>query len=226
MPKRLLIIEDEPALVESLERELRCEGYEVLSATDGHAGLNLALEETPDLVILDLTLPGMGGVEVCRAIRWHLQVPILMLRAEADQPEGEAGQELGADDYVSKPLSTGELAERVRALLERAEGWQTPAQALKAGEVEMDLAKHEVRVAGKPVRLSPMEFDLLAMLMQRRGHVLSRQMLLREVWGDDEWHDPHMVDMHVGRLREKIEQDPSQPRRIATVPGFGYKFAE
>ncbi len=224
MADRILIIEDEQALVESLSYQLRREGYDVLAATEGRAGLDLALKESPDLIILDLMLPGMSGMDVCRAVRRQTQVPILMLTAKTEESDKVAGLELGADDYVTKRFSIKELVARVRALLRRAVPAAAEEQVLRGGEVELDLAGHEARVAGQRVHLAPKEFSLLAALMRRPGHVRSREALLTEAWGAAEWRDPHTVDVHVRWLRTKIEADPKRPQRILTVRGLGYKF--
>jgi DNA-binding response OmpR family regulator len=224
MPQQILIIEDEVALVESLSYQLEREGYEVLTAVDGRAGLDMALAQTPDLIILDLMLPGMSGMDVCRAVRRQIQVPILMLTAKAEEADKVAGLELGADDYVTKPFGMSELVARVRALLRRARPEPGEDAVLRGGDIELDLSRHEAKVHGEPVHLAPKEFLLLATLMRRPGHVFSREALLTQVWGDAEWRDPHTVDVHVRWLRQKIEPNPQRPQRIVTVRGFGYKF--
>lgn len=224
--QRVLIVEDEAALADTVRYHLEREGFAVAVAPDGRAGLERFRDWAPSLVILDLMLPVMSGLDVCRLIRAESQVPIIMLTAKDAEADKVAGLELGADDYVTKPFSVRELASRVRANLRR-----TPTAAagavgstLEAGPVSLDLDRHDVRVAGRSVELTPKEFDLLAALLRRAGRLASRDQLIDEVWGSDYVGDTKTLDVHVKRLRAKIEDDPATPRHLLTVRGFGYKF--
>ncbi|MGE5529553.1 MAG: winged helix-turn-helix domain-containing protein [Patescibacteria group bacterium] len=221
--KRILIVEDEAAIAETLAFNLEREGYEAISAHDGREGLAMALAAKPDLIILDLMLPGLDGIEVCRRIRAAgLAMPVIMLTAREGETDRVLGLETGADDYVTKPFSLRELLARIRAALRRSEA-AAPA-ILYIGHLEIDAAGREVRAGGKEVELSAKEFDLLRVLVQHRGQVLSREQLLDLVWGADFYGDPRTVDVHVRWLREKIEQNPAEPALILTVRGSGYKF--
>ena len=227
MPPRILVIEDEELIAESLRLSLQKEGFEVLVASDGDAGLAAAQRDHPDAIILDILLPGMNGFDVCREIRRGSDVPILMLTARGDEVDRVVGLELGADDSVVKPFSMRELIARVRARLRRPHaGTQTEAALLRSGDLEMDIPGHVVTRAGHPLRLNPKEFDLLKALMAHREQVLDRETLLDTVWGKEEYRDPRKVDVHIRWLRAKIEDDPASPRRILTIHGLGYKFVE
>jgi DNA-binding response OmpR family regulator len=228
----VLLVEDEPSLLASVAYSLRREGYEVLTATDGEAAL-AAAQAGADVVILDVMLPKLDGFEVCRRLRETSAVPILMLTAKTDEIDRVVGLELGADDYLTKPFSMRELLARVKALLRRrdllaAELERKPPapddEVLRAGDLEIDVARHRVRRAGADVPLTPKEFDLLAFLVRYRGLVFSAERLLDQVWGYDRAVDTRTVPVHVRSLREKIEDVPSQPRRIQTVRGVGYRF--
>jgi DNA-binding response OmpR family regulator len=227
----ILLIEDEPTLLATIAFNLRRDGHGVLTATDGEEGLALA-SEAPDLVILDVMLPKMDGFEVCRRLRQHSSVPVLMLTAKTDEVDRVVGLELGADDYLTKPFSMRELLARVKALLRRRdlllaeiERQPTPkGEHLVAGDLEIDIAGHRVSKAGAPVALTPKEFDLLAFLVRHRGQVFSAERLLEQVWGYERAYDARTVPVHVRSLREKLEEEPSQPRRIETVRGVGYRF--
>lgn len=223
---RILIIEDEATLAETLAYNLREEGHEPLIAPDGLQGLDLARERHPDLVILDLMLPKMDGLEVCRVIRRDSDVPIIMLTAKSRELDKVVGLEVGADDYVTKPFSMIEMLARVKAALRRSRGVTREEPILRAGDLEVDVAKHVVRVGQKEIALRPREFELLRLLLSNRGRVLDRQTLLDRVCGESEFIDQGTIDVHVRRLREKIEDDPADPSRILTVRGFGYKYAE
>jgi DNA-binding response OmpR family regulator len=229
----ILVVEDDRNLQEVLEYNLRKEGYSVLTASDGVEALDAARSGRPDLVILDLMLPRIDGLEVCRILRGEMTVPILMLTAKTDEVDRVVGLEIGADDYVTKPFSMRELLARVRAMLRRVEMMPQPAappaggpmpSSVTAGDLHIDLARHDVSLRGARVELSPKEFDLLAFLASNRGRVFSRDELLEKVWGYDYSGDTRTVDVHVSWLRRKVEDDPAYPRRLVTVRSVGYKF--
>lgn len=230
MGKKILIIDDEPMIVESVSYNLRQEGYEVITANHGDEGLKLAESEKVDLILLDLMLPGMNGLDICRAIRQHSEVPIIILTAKEAEIDRVLGLELGADDYVTKPFSIRELIARVRSVSKRyqavnaANDPQETADVYNYGELTVDFPGHEVTVKGKPVSLSGKEFELLKILIQHPGQVLSREQLLNLVWGSDFYGGDRTVDVHIRWLREKIEDDPGEPKLIITVRGAGYKF--
>ncbi|MEN6520299.1 MAG: response regulator transcription factor [Armatimonadota bacterium] len=225
MPK-ILIVEDELPLLQTISYNFEQEGYQVVQATDGLSGLDAARLERPDLILLDVMLPGMDGLEVCRLIRKELDIPIIMLTAKSREIDKVVGLEVGADDYVTKPFGMLELIARVRAALRRARTEVRKNDILRAGNIEMDIPSHVVRVDGRQVELRPKEFDLLHMLLINRGRVMERSALLERVWGEDVYIDAGTLDVHVRRLREKIEPDPGEPRYILTVRGLGYKFSE
>ncbi|MDQ7828705.1 MAG: response regulator transcription factor [Armatimonadota bacterium] len=222
---RILVVDDEPHIVELVRYNLEREGFEVLTAGDGREALRQVGEGAPDLVILDLMLPEVDGFEVCRQIRGTSAVPILMLTARGRELDRIAGFELGADDYVTKPFSPRELVARVRAILRRAGRELLGAQApLQADGLRLDPATREVSLHGRPVELTAKEFDLLALLMRHPNRVFTRDFLLEHLWGHDYFGSTRTVDMHISRLREKIEDDPAAPTFIQTVRGVGYKF--
>jgi DNA-binding response OmpR family regulator len=223
---RVLIIEDDPNVAEVVARYLEREGYHVEIAVDGLAGLRRALVEPPDLVVLDLMLPSMGGLEVCRRLREAAPVPVIMLTARGEEADRIAGLEFGADDYVAKPFSPRELTARVKAVLRRATGPLATGPeptVLRAGDLELDVVVHEARLGGQLVPLTVKEFDLLAHLMRHPRRAFRREELLEQVWGFA-YGDTSTVTVHVRRLREKIEEDPSSPRWLQTVWGVGYRF--
>src|SRR5687768_15338103 len=223
---RVLIIEDDPNVAEVVGRYLTREGYEVEIATDGAAGLDRALADPPELVVLDLMLPSLSGLEVCRRIRAAAPVPVIILTALGEETDRIVGLELGADDYVAKPFSPRELTARVKAVLRRATGPLAPQTApvvLRAGELEVDPTAHEARLAGELVALTAKEFDLLTYLMEHPRRAFRREELLDQVWGFS-YGDTSTVTVHIRRLREKIEADPSAPRYVTTVWGVGYRF--
>lgn len=224
MPK-ILLIEDEATVRDTLALNLRAEGFEVLAAADGADGLRQARDAGPDLIILDLMLPELDGLSVCRMLRRDSNVPIIMLTARGTEMDRIAGLETGADDYVVKPFSLGELLARVRAMLRRARA-DNPATATKlsSGQLTLDLLARRAYLQQAELKLTHREFDLLAELMRNQGAVLSRDLLLNRVWGYDYVGDSHTVDVHIRWLREKIEADPSAPKRITTVRGVGYRF--
>jgi DNA-binding response OmpR family regulator len=221
---RLLIVEDDPTVAEVLTRFLRRDGYEVEVATDGISGLERASSGAHDLVVLDLMLPGLAGLEVCRRLRERAAVPVIMLTALGQEADRIAGLNMGADDYLAKPFSARELTARIRAVLRRANGLLPPvAGILQAGDVEVDTATREARVAGQIVSLTVKEFDLLAYLVRYPRQAFRREELLEAVWGFSHG-DLSTVTVHVRRLRAKVEVDPSDPRRVCTVWGVGYRF--
>lgn len=224
MPK-VLLIEDEATVRDTLAMNLRAENYEVLTAADGVDGLQKARDDAPDLIILDLMLPELDGLSVCRMLRRDSNVPIIMLTARGTEMDRIAGLETGADDYVVKPFSLGELLARVRASLRRARADnRTLTTKLAAGNLSLDLLARRTYLDQGELKLTHREFDLLAELMRNQGAVLSRDLLLNRVWGYDYVGDSHTVDVHIRWLREKIEADPSAPKRITTVRGVGYRF--
>lgn len=231
--EKILIVEDELALQETLAYNLERQGYEVHLAGDGPTALSLARQHGPDLLILDVMLPGMDGFEVCRVLRQEMNTPILMLTARDDEIDRVVGLEVGADDYMTKPFSMRELLARVKAMLRRvrliraeleAQPAPPPAAALVFGNLTIDAGRREVLVNGAPVALKPKEYDLLEYLTRHRGQMLSREVILNEVWGWDFTGDSRTVDVHVRWLREKIETNPASPVRIITVRGAGYRF--
>lgn len=223
---KLLVVDDEETMVRSLSTLLAQEGYDVASAMDGPQALEAARTERPDLILLDVMLPGMDGMEVCRQIRAWSTVPIIMLTAKTAEVDKVVGLEVGADDYVTKPFSPRELVARVKAHLRRAQmhAQEAAAEQLAAGDVIMNVGGRRVSVGGKEVALSPKEFDLLKVLMSHPGRVLGRDFLLNSVWGEDFFGDTRTLDVHIRWLREKIEENPSEPARIQTVHGVGYRF--
>lgn len=222
---KILIIEDEATVRDTLALSLRAEGFEVVTAQTGDEGLILAREADPDLILLDLMLPNLDGLSICRMLRRTSEVPIIMLTARGTEMDRITGLETGADDYVVKPFSLGELIARVRAHLRRGQnGSRTAKTVLQSGDLTLDPAMRRAARGDQALRLTQKEFDLLAELMHNRGAVLSRDLLLTHVWGYDYVGDSHTVDVHIRWLREKIEDDPSTPERITTVRGVGYRF--
>ncbi|HEY7584734.1 MAG TPA: response regulator transcription factor [Acidimicrobiia bacterium] len=225
---RVLVVEDEPAITEALQYAFELEGFEVESATNGRAGLDAVRRRPPAVVVLDLMLPGMSGLDVCRQVRFESNVPIIILTARDAEADKVAGLELGADDYLTKPFSIRELVARVRAQLRRSARSGSPVntEVLRGGPVELDVEAHQVRVDGAPVELRPKEFDLLESLMRRRGRLATRETLIDEVWGPDHFGTTKTLDVHIKRLRQKLEPEPTRPRHILTVRGLGYKFVD
>jgi DNA-binding response OmpR family regulator len=219
---KLLLVEDDQTLRETLVYNLTREGYQVIQAGTGIAALDLAREHKPDLVLLDLMLPELDGLTVCRALRHETEVPIVLLTARSGEVDRIVGLDSGADDYIVKPFSLGELLARLRAVLRR--GHREPGTRLESGDLALDLVGHRAFRAGKPLTLAPKEFDLLAELIRHKGAVLTRDLLLQRVWGFDFGGDTRTVDVHIRWLREKIEEDPANPQRIETVRGIGYRF--
>ena len=222
---RVLVVEDEDSFSDALSFMLRREGYEVFVATDGNAAISEFDKHGPDLVLLDLMLPGISGTEVCRIIRGKSSVPIIMLTAKDGEVDKVVGLELGADDYVTKPFSSRELLARVRAVLRRlGDSEELLPPTIEAGSVRIDIERHVVSVRGENITMPLKEFDLLELLVRNSGRVLTRNQLIDRVWGADYVGDTKTLDVHIKRLRAKIEIDPSTPIHINTVRGLGYKF--
>jgi two-component system response regulator RegX3 len=228
-PHRVLIVEDEPGLVESIKYALEAEQFETVTAEEGRAGLEAARVHRPDIILLDLMLPGMSGLDVCRQIRTFSDVPIIMLTAKDSEADKVAGLELGADDYLTKPFSMRELLARVRARIRRSDRTGVLAEAnevLRGGPIELDIDAHLVRVDGTEVDLRPKEFELLESLMRRKNRLAARHTLIDEVWGPSYFGDTKTLDVHIKRLRQKVELESGHPRYIVTVRGLGYKFVD
>jgi DNA-binding response OmpR family regulator len=228
MAERILIVEDESSTAEAVAYSLEQEGFETVVAGDGQAALTAFEEQLPDLVVLDLMLPGISGWQLLSAFRRRRGVSVIVLTARVEEADRVAGLEMGADDYVTKPFSVRELTARVRAVLRRSaarERDEAEPVTSRAG-VTVDTDRHEVLVDGTPISLSPKEFDLLAYLMSHAGRVRTREQILQAVWGQDAYLDERTVDVHVRWLRTKIEADPAHPQRIVTVRGVGYKFVD
>jgi len=226
---RILVVEDEPGLAESVRYTLDSEGFDVLVVESGVAGLEKARLMEPDLILLDLMLPGMSGLDVCRQIRSSSDVPIIMLTAKDSEADKVAGLELGADDYMTKPFSMRELIARVRAHLRRAARSGLLAESnevLRGGPIVLDIDAHVAKVGGREVELRPKEFELLESLMRRKNRLAARHALIDEVWGPSYFGDTKTLDVHIKRLREKLEADSSKPKHIVTVRGLGYKFVD
>ena len=239
-PERVLVVDDEPVIRETVAFNLRREGLQVLLASSGPEAIAQARTQDPDLVVLDVMLPGLDGFEVCRQIREYSTVPILLLSARSEEIDRVVGLEIGADDYLTKPFAMRELVARVRAMLRRArmaraaiqtaDAVPSPAEApssarpVVAGDLVLDPARREATLRGQPLALKPKEFDLLLYFARHPGIVLTREALLRQVWGYDHPMDTRTVDVHIRWLRQKIEEDPAEPARILTVRGHGYRF--
>lgn len=222
---RILVIEDDPAILRGLADNLRYESHEVLTATDGEAGYRLIHDQTPDLIILDLMLPKMSGYEVCQRLRDEgITTPILMLTARGEEGDRVLGLDLGADDYVTKPFSVRELMARIRALLRRAQPLKALPDELRFDDVVVDFRRYEARRGGGVLQMTRKEFGVLRLLAARPGEVVTRDELLNEVWGYDNYPTTRTIDNHVAMLRAKLESDPSEPRHIQTVHGVGYKL--
>jgi two-component system response regulator RegX3 len=222
---RILVVEDEESFRDALSYMLRKEGFEVLLAETGPKALEEFDRHGADLVLLDLMLPGLSGTEVCRAIRARSPVPVIMLTAKDSEVDKVVGLELGADDYVTKPYSTRELLARIRAVLRRhGEPEDLAPATVEAGPVRLDVDRHVVSVSGAEVSMPLKEFELLELLLRNAGRVLTRGQLIDRVWGSDYVGDTKTLDVHVKRLRAKVEPEPSSPRHIVTVRGLGYKF--
>ena len=230
---RVLVVEDDQTLSGVLKYNLSKEGYAVFSAADGAHALEVARSEKPDIILLDLMLPKLDSLEICRILRKENSAPILMLTVKGEKVDRVVGLELGADDYVTKPFGVRELMARVRAMLRRRQLLEqdpTNAQAgtglIKADLLKMDETRHTILLKGRPVELTPKEFDLLAFLVKHTGQVFKREQLLDKVWGYDHAGDTRTVDVHISWLRQKIEDDPHHPQHLITLRGVGYKFEE
>jgi len=224
MAQTILVVDDEARIVKLVRDYLERAGLAVLTARDGETALAVARREQPDLIVLDLMLPGVDGLDVCRRLRQESGVPIIMLTARVEEADRVVGLELGADDYVTKPFSPRELVARVRATLRRAEGQVGPATVIRAGDVELDTAALAATVGGEPVDLTPTEFHLLAALARQPGRIFSREQLLEAVHGVAFEGYDRSIDSHVKNIRRKLEPDPHRPRYIQTVYGVGYRF--
>lgn len=234
MGERILIVEDEISLQETLAYNLKKQGYEIIISGDGPSAINMVRNEKPDLILLDIMLPGMDGFEVCRILRSEVSTPVLMLTARDDEIDRVVGLEVGADDYLTKPFSMRELIARVKAMLRRVKIIRDEISTSKMasetkmiheyGKISVDTGRRELRVDNKVVNLKPKEFDLLVYLIKHKNQVLSRDQILESVWGWEYIGDSRTVDVHVRWLREKIEEDPSNPKRIITARGAGYRF--
>jgi DNA-binding response OmpR family regulator len=222
--KKILLVEDDDTLRQTLAYNLAKEDYDVIQTGDGAEALNLAREKVPDLIVLDVMLPSLDGLSVCRILRNESDVPIIMLTARGSEVDRIVGLEIGADDYIVKPFSLGEFLARVRAILRRTPSGHTVVDRLESGDLTLDLIARRALRGAAELRMTHKEFDLLATLMRNRGAVLSRDLLLERVWGYDYSGQTKTVDVHVRWLREKIEDDPSNPQRIVTVRGVGYRF--
>lgn len=221
---RVLVVEDEESYREALSYMLRKEGFDVIEAANGDQGLSEYDRNGADIVLLDLMMPGLPGTEVCRQLRLRGTVPVIMVTARDSEVDKVVGLEIGADDYVTKPFSHRELLARVRAVLRRGQDVELVPDVVESGGVRMDVERHTVAVDGKDVRLALKEFELLEMLLRNAGRVMTRGQLIDRIWGADYVGDTKTLDVHVKRLRSKIEPDPSKPRYLITVRGLGYKF--
>jgi two-component system alkaline phosphatase synthesis response regulator PhoP len=222
--QRILIVEDEPDLLRGLELNLKAEGYGVLTAVNGDIGLATALSERPDLVLLDIMLPGKSGLDVCRELRRRdFDAPVIMLTARADEVDRVVGLEIGADDYITKPFGIRELLARIRVQLRRRVAARSD-DVLRFAEVEIDFDKQEAKRRGQRVELTGKEFDILRLLSKHRGAIVTRERLLDEVWGYEHYPTTRTVDNHIMRLRQKLEPEPANPRHILSIYGEGYKF--
>jgi DNA-binding response OmpR family regulator len=226
---RILLVDDEQSIQTLLSYPLRKDGYHVTSALDGTEALRRFDEGRFDLVILDVMMPRMGGVEVCRQLRSRSQVPIIMLTAKGSETDKVAGLEVGADDYITKPFSMREFRSRVKAALRRSRmsaETQEGGGSIECGELTIDFDRRMVTLAGEEVRVTYVEFEILGALARSPGRVLTRETLLEHVWGDSDYRDPRTVDVHIRHLREKLERDPKEPEYLFTVRGVGYRFRE
>ena len=221
---RILVVDDEPQILRSLRTTLASHGYDVQTAATGEEALAAADGRLPDLVVLDLVLPGLSGLEVCRRLRARSSLPILVLSARGDERDKVAALDLGADDYLTKPFGVNELLARIRAALRRAVGARGPSAVVEAGALRVDFDRRQVTLDGAEVRLTPTEFDLLKVLVVNAGRVLTHGYLLRTVWGPEYEGESQLLRVFIGQLRRKVERDPSRPQHILTDPGVGYRF--
>lgn len=226
MAEKILVVDDERNIVELLKFNLEKEGYEVIAAYDGIDAVKLAKEEKPNLIILDIMLPGQGGLEACRQIRKESKVPILIATAKGEEIDKILGLELGADDYVTKPFSPRELIARVKAILRRTSVPAEEQDEVTVKDISINLSRHEVYVKGQKVNLKPKEFELLKILATNKGKVFTRDFLLEQLWGYDYLGDTRTIDVHVRRIRQKIEENSEAPKYLKTIHGVGYKFQD
>jgi len=224
-PARILVIDDEAQIRRALNSILSTRGYRVISASDGPEGINLAIEHSPNLIILDMAMPAMSGLEVCRELRTWCAAPILVLSVRGADADKIEALDAGADDYVTKPFSAGELLARVRALLRRASGQAAAAPVITIGELEVNIAQRRVRREGQEIELTRTEFDILAYLAQNADLVVTSKMILEKVWGPEYGADTQTLRVHISHLRKKIEPHPSVPRYLLTEPGVGFRLA-
>ena len=228
MSAKILVVDDEPSIVKSIQYSLEKEGYQVVTANDGQQALEVARREKPNLVVLDVMLPSLDGYEVCRQLRQEMPIPVIMLTAKGEEIDKVVGLEIGADEYVTKPFSLRELLARVKALLRLvnrySEAKQQQPDKIEIGDLVIDLTRHEVTLDGKVLTLTLKEYELLKLLALNANKVLSREYLIEQVWGYDFTGEGRTVDVHIHWLREKIEKDPNRPMRIQTVRGVGYRF--
>ena len=228
MPKKILIIEDDPGILLSLKDEFESEGYEVSAAEDGEKGFKMAKQQKPELIILDIMLPVIDGYEICKRLRMEGDTtPIIMLTVKDKEIDRVLGLELGADDYVTKPFSLREIMARVKAVLRRTEERVKDLATCSFGQVELDFKKYEAKKKGKKLELTPLEFQMLKLFIQRKGEVISRDDFLDKIWGEDNTYVSfRTVDSHIANIRKKIEDDPSNPKHIISIRGVGYKFTD
>jgi two-component system OmpR family response regulator len=228
MKTKILIVEDDANLLATLKYNIKKEDYSVITASDGNKALEIARSQKPDLIILDLMLPGISGLDVCRILRKETAIPILMLTAKSEEVDKIVGLEIGADDYMTKPFSMRELQARIRALLRRSIKTTVEStdktEVIKIDDLEIDTARHRVLIKGKVLELTPKEFDLLSFLAVNKGLVFSRDKLLEKVWGYDYAGDTRTVDVHIRWLRQKMENNPAKPKYLLTIRGTGYKL--
>ena len=229
--EKILVVEDEKNILEAIKYSMNTEGFEVYGAEDGETGLEMAREILPELVILDVMLPKLDGFEVCRILRREMDIPVFMLTAKVEEIDRVVGLEIGADDYITKPFSMRELIARVRNALRRSsksglgrDNLSSGNDVIQVGNLKIDLTGHIARISEKLIDLKPREFDLLVMLASNRGRVFTREQILERLWGHDYIGDSRTVDVHIRWIREKIEEDPSTPKKIVTIRGVGYRF--
>ena len=229
--EKILVVEDEKNILEAIKYSMNTEGFEVYGAEDGETGLEMAREILPELVILDVMLPKLDGFEVCRILRREMDIPVFMLTAKVEEIDRVVGLEIGADDYITKPFSMRELIARVRNALRRSskfglgrDNLSSGNDVIQVGNLKIDLTGHIARISEKLIDLKPREFDLLVMLASSRGRVFTREQILERLWGHDYIGDSRTVDVHIRWIREKIEEDPSTPKKIVTIRGVGYRF--
>jgi DNA-binding response OmpR family regulator len=225
MSETVLVVEDDPSIAKGLEKNLRFEGYQVFVAPDGQRGLELAVDKAPDLILLDLMMPGLNGFEVLRELRRReIEIPVIVLTAKGEESDKVRGLDLGADDYVTKPFGVKELLSRVSAVLRRKRRFEKQVERVCFGRVQIDFSAREVKVSGRRVELTQKEFELVRFFLAREGQALDRQEILNRVWGFDYFGTDRTVDNFINRLRQKLEADPERPRHFLTVRGMGYRF--